>query len=98
MVEDWVLIEAAKRTWWGKGNYPIERLRAEYSVADSSFSALCDMIAKYEQRPVDPDVRLVADIVNAFEDQSWPEKDLAVAERYSEHLARAVAVYKASKA
>jgi len=96
MVEDWVLIEAAKRTWWGKGNYPIERLRAEYSVADSSFSALCDMIAKYEQPPVDPDVRLVADIVNAFEGLDWDKNDTALL--YSENLDRAVAVYKASKA
>lgn len=44
---DWVLIEAAKR-----GKYPHEALGLSYR-ADPTYAVLCDMIAKYEQPPVD---------------------------------------------
>ena len=45
---DWVLIEAAKRSnFW-----PDSDLTAQYRRG-SSFRALCDMIQKYEQPPVD---------------------------------------------
>jgi len=98
MVEDWVLIEAAKQA--GFGMVPVIDLLEKYTVpsyqVDRCFRALCDMIAKYEQPPVDPDVRLVADIVNAFEGLDWDKSDTALL--YSENIDRAVAVYKASKA
>lgn len=45
---DWVLIEAAKRCGWPQST-PLE---AEYAD-DIAYRALCDMIAKYEQPPVD---------------------------------------------
>jgi len=93
MVEDWVLIEAAKRADWYTATG--EQLRSHYGN-NTTFTALCDMIAKYEQPPVDPDVRLVADIVNAFEGLDWDKNDTALL--YSENLDRAVAVYKADKA
>jgi hypothetical protein len=49
---DWVLIEAAKRSGWQIQD--IELLRAEYHNRRALiFSALCDMIWKYEQPPVD---------------------------------------------
>jgi methenyltetrahydromethanopterin cyclohydrolase len=48
---DWVLIEAAKRSGWG---CTIEWTRGEYSAfGNGPFRALCDMIQKYEQPPVD---------------------------------------------
>ena len=48
---DWVLIEAAKRSG---GTLPVEQLRAEYNHVDGTiFRALCDMILKHEQPPVD---------------------------------------------
>jgi len=51
---NWVLIEAAKRTDWGATyNHTLERLRREWAFPLSTFRALCDMIQKYEQPPVD---------------------------------------------
>jgi hypothetical protein len=48
--EDWVLVEAARLsdTWCRS----IEWLRNLHSVS-GSFRALCDMIQKYEKKPVD---------------------------------------------
>ena len=47
---DWVLIEAAKRSEWGE--QAIVSLVYEYKNKPS-FRALCDMIERYEQPPVD---------------------------------------------
>jgi hypothetical protein len=47
--EDWVLIEAAKRCGW-TGDVP---LLQTYYENDRPYRALCDMIAKHEQKPVD---------------------------------------------
>ena len=74
--EDWVLIEAAKRTIWGDYSHTIERLRQEYGFARSTFRTLCDMIAKYEQPPVDPDVEavkriLAASVKRPIDDINW---------------------------
>jgi hypothetical protein len=46
---DWVLIEAAKRSEWDN---TIDTLRSCYAVV-CAYRALCDMIWKYEQPPVD---------------------------------------------
>jgi hypothetical protein len=45
--EDWVLIEAAKRSEYGVNNVTL------MYKAGGAFRALCDMIAKHEQKPVD---------------------------------------------
>ncbi len=47
---DWVLAEAAKRTDW---LMPVDCIRDRYSTLSEAFRALCDMIQKYEQPPVD---------------------------------------------
>ncbi len=47
---DWVLIEAAKRCRWQ--NTTMDELRVAYAYRDM-FRALCDMIERYEQPPVD---------------------------------------------
>jgi hypothetical protein len=50
--EDWVLIDAAKRFAWD--NVATSRLRSHYHDENYiGFRALCDMIAKHEQKPVD---------------------------------------------
>jgi hypothetical protein len=46
---DWVLIEAAKRCEWDN---TIDTLRSCYAVV-CAYRALCDMILKHEQPPVD---------------------------------------------
>jgi hypothetical protein len=47
---DWILLEAAKRG--GIRHHTIEWLRSAYR-AGGTFTALCDMIQKYEKPPVD---------------------------------------------
>jgi hypothetical protein len=52
--EDWVLIEAAKRGGLPWIDYNVDELGREYEDGiDGLFRALCDMIAKHEQKPVD---------------------------------------------
>ena len=46
---DWVLIEGAKRC----GFIPSTEFRCKDYASNSPFRALCDMILKYEQPPVD---------------------------------------------
>jgi hypothetical protein len=50
ILPDWVLIEAAKRC--GRCHWRIVDLTTGYRN-DRAFRALCDMIAKHEQPPVD---------------------------------------------
>jgi len=49
---DWVLLEAAKRCHFNMDVWNAYELR-EYLKDCRVFSALCDMIEKYEQPPVD---------------------------------------------
>jgi hypothetical protein len=48
---DWVLIEAAKRSEWTL--ITTDEMRKRYWTYNPTFHALCDMIQKYEQPPVD---------------------------------------------
>lgn len=48
---DWALIEAAKRCGWDMDATVLRKLVNNDS--DEVFSALCDMIERYEQPPVD---------------------------------------------
>lgn len=47
---DWVLIEAAKRVGWVD---PREALSSSHFTSNRVVRALCDMIERYEARPVD---------------------------------------------
>ena len=47
---DWVLLEAARRCDWDSCE---ENLRQLYHYRGPVYRALCDMIAKYEKKPVD---------------------------------------------
>jgi hypothetical protein len=53
--EDWVLIEAADRGGFHWKDHSIQQLREQYRDGehDDLYRALCDMIAKHEQPPVD---------------------------------------------
>jgi len=62
---DWVLIEAAKR-----GKYPHEALGLSYR-ADPTYAALCDMIERYEQPPVDLKAQCAIDV---FGDHDIPSQ------------------------
>ena len=50
---DWVLIEAAKRIGWGCGVLLGANTYSNSDTKGRIFRALCDMIQKYEQPPVD---------------------------------------------
>ena len=89
--EDWVLLEAARRFEWPL--HPKSYLRELYDRPTYiGFRALCDMIAKYEQPPVDPDVEAVKRIVSTYFhcDTFYVGND--------ERFARAVAQYKLERA
>ena len=66
---DWVLLEAAKRC--DMFTKHIDALRYRHT-GDSCFRALCDMIAKYEKKPVDRKVlcaeQAIADWVQTTDD------------------------------
>lgn len=49
---DWVLLEAAKRCGWFEER-EVERIRLYDYDHNEVFRALCDMILKHEQPPVD---------------------------------------------
>jgi len=64
---DWALIEAAKRADW-RGELPT--LKQYYN--NLVFRALCDMIAKHEQPPVDRKVMCVEQAMYDFGwDKTW---------------------------
>ena len=50
---DWVLIEAAKRSGWLFESPQLSYLQRCYTESNQMFRALCDMILKHEQPPVD---------------------------------------------
>jgi hypothetical protein len=52
ILPDWVLIEAAKRCGWADA-HTLDTLQRFYGQAPSPYRALCDMIAKHEEKPVD---------------------------------------------
>jgi hypothetical protein len=54
---EWALLEAAKRSGSYPADFGVGKLRYEYR-ASGSFRALCDMILKHEQPPVDPKLRI----------------------------------------
>jgi hypothetical protein len=84
--EDWVLTEAAKRC-----GYDPDSSRSAW-VSSRSFRALCDMIAKHETKPVDPDEEAVKRIFVAY----WGNPMGGIT-HLPENLAAAVSQYKQEK-
>jgi len=90
MPADWVLIEAAKRA--GINRTPAQLRAGQIANAAKPYlRALCDMIAKHEQPPVDPDVDAVQRILEAYEKGAWLSWSNTA-------LTRAVAQYKLERA
>lgn len=71
---DWVLIEAAKRFQW-KGEDELTLRSLYHDVDDPGFTALCDMIQKYEQPPVD---RKLLCAREAGRESGYDEDDYAI--------------------
>lgn len=71
---DWVLIEAAKRSGWCVLNCAAQ-LHPTYKT-NSSYRALCDMIQKYEQPPVDRKL-LCAREAMALKREAWGLNEIA---------------------
>ena len=71
---DWVLIEAAKRSGWGDA---VDTLRTYYAHHDV-FSALCDMIERYEQPPVDRKLLCAREARNTVYDNVYSVVDTCI--------------------
>ena len=78
---DWVLLEAAKRSNYRAEYAEIVRIRYD-TASSSSFRALCDMIERYEQPPVDRKVLCAREALSeankAHADVAWSDEDVAV--------------------
>ena len=92
--EDWVLFEAAKHGLPSTASLPRSSL-VDFYECGGIFRALCDMIAKYEQPPVDPDVEAVKRILAAWEPLTMSG---ILQDTYPQDFARAVAQYKLERA
>ena len=91
---DWVLLEAARGSNWISYSSIID-LRHEYAnPVFKTYRALCDMIAKYEQPPVDPDVESVKRILGAWLDGDYDNIECDTRADFD----RAVAQYKLERA
>jgi len=65
--EDWMLIEAAKRCGWDARPERLPMLQADYGKS-LPYRALCDMIAKHEQPPVDRKLLCAREAVRLWHD------------------------------
>jgi hypothetical protein len=73
---DWVLLEAAKRCGWDSD--PIDQLRGQYR-GYPAYHALCDMILKHEQPPVDRKLMCAREAVKEWEDgELLPVTDVSI--------------------
>ena len=70
--EDWVLIEAAKKCGW---DVFLDSLRIRYNDS-TPYRALCDMIAKHEQKPVDRKLLCAREAAaeHGYYAEDWAEK------------------------
>ena len=76
--EDWVLIEAANRGGYHWKDHSIQQLQEQYRDGDHGdlFRALCDMIAKHEQKPVDRKLLCAREAAaeHGYYAEDWAEK------------------------
>jgi non-ribosomal peptide synthetase component F len=73
---DWALIEAAKR---GKRlHLGPDMLRIDYAT-DKTFRALCDMIERYEQPPVDRKLLCAREVVREWTERAdWGHEAMCI--------------------
>lgn len=78
---DWVLIEAAKRgniQAHGKGEWAFPTYRAVYR-SNATFRALCDMIERYEQPPVDRKLLCALEAMrNGSNGKIWSKEEVGI--------------------
>lgn len=68
---DWVLIEAAKRCDWAAGK-TLAQMRGHIHNS-GAYRALCDMIQKYEQPPVDRKLMCAREAMQNVSDRGLDE-------------------------
>ena len=96
---DWAIQAAIERSgihWSLEGVRHAVANRIEGNLSRTVIE-LARMIERHETPPVDPDARLVADIINTFEGTFWAEQDVALKLQHKESFARALAVYQSRK-
>ena len=69
---DWVLIEAAKRVGWGCGVLLGANTYSNSDTKGRIFRALCDMIQKYEQPPVDRKLLCAQEAYRLWREDGFP--------------------------
>ena len=84
---DWILLEAAKRCGMGE-SYSLTIARMDYN-SGVAFRALCDMIAKHEQPPVDRKLLCAREAIS----HGSPTLAEAATEREINHCIRAIELW-----
>lgn len=69
---DWVLLEAAKRSGWFD-SLQLSYLQRCYTESNQMFRALCDMILKHEQPPVDRKLLCAREALREKRPDDWEE-------------------------
>lgn len=92
--EDWVLIEAAKRGGHSWKDQSVRQLRDAYADVDVPvFNALCDMIAKHEQPPVDRKLLCAREATKVFGQQKFALSGYIAADLLEDYVVRAIELY-----
>ena len=84
---DWVLLEAAKRSDIQVIHCDLRELRLDYAEGHS-YRALCDMIQKYEQPPVDRKVLCAREAWEQTSDGTWIDSCVRAIELWEEGFGR----------
>ena len=68
---DWVLLEAAKRSRWKDDDVLLLRHAYLDEINGAGFTALCDMIERYEQPPVDRKLLCAREAITQSHDENF---------------------------
>ncbi len=88
---DWVLFEAMKRCGWTE-LYALDTLQCYY-VNNPLYRALCDMIAKHEQKPVDRKLLCAREATKVFGQQKFALSGFIAADLLEDYVARAIELW-----
>jgi len=87
---DWVLIEAAKRC--GRSALTKQKLRGWYGY-DTVFGALCDMILKHEQPPVDRKLLCAREATKVFGQQKFASSGYIASDLLEDYVVHAIELW-----
>ena len=79
--DDWVLIEAVKRSGYKSPMNRVEWLRNRWDFIGGPFRALCDMIQKYEKPPVGRKVLCAQEALREWEAMGYEGEEYMIGVR-----------------